>query len=140
MLLEEYLDTCRARRFNWLGWNCVHFTARWVEYCEKSKAVLDLYAEDTATVKAALRYVGSFGGLREAYTRALNRPALSPLRADIGDIVLFTGAAPGGSSAGTLGICNGVSAVTLHPVIGFFSAPMSSASCIWKINTVEQAR
>lgn len=135
MLLEEYLNICRARRFNWLGWNCVHFTAGWIEYCEKSRAVLDLYAGDTLTARSALRYAASFGGLRNVYTMALKREALNPLQAIPGDVVLFDSTSP--SSAGTLGICNGVSAVTLHPLGGFSSAPMAGASCIWKIKSTD---
>jgi len=131
VLLDKYLDSCRARQFDWLGWNCVHFTAGWVLYCEKSRAILDLYVQRTQTARSALRYAGSFGGLRQGYTMALAREPLPPLAAGVGDLVLFESSHP--DRVGTLGICSGVSAAVLHPLSGFSSMSMAAASCIWKI-------
>ncbi len=129
MLLEDYLSTCRGRMFNWPEWNCVHFTGEWVAYAEGSRAILNGYTQYTLTPLAALRFARSLGGLRQAYTALLQRDPLPPLAARIGDVALFD--SPG---AGVLGICNGTSAVILHPAGGFSSMPMGAASCVWKID------
>lgn len=134
MLLDEYLDRCRSRKFNWQGWNCAHFTGGWVEYAEGSRAVLDAYTQHTLTPRAALRFAQSLGGLRQAYTGLLQREPAHPFAARIGDLVLFDYGDRVESSAGVMGICNGISAVILHPASGFSSAPMGAAACVWKIN------
>lgn len=129
-MLAKYLSQCHDRRFCWRSWNCVHFTGGWVELAEGTP-LLASYEQATETALSAARYARSLGGLQAAFTKALSREPLPPLAANIGDIVLIEEWRCG--SAGTLGICNGVSAITLHPIQGFSSAPMGAASCIWKI-------
>lgn len=132
MRLEEYLDQCRPRRFNWHSWNCVHFALGWVQEVEDSQVLLVHYVQSTETALAAARVAQKMGGLRNALTSVLGRDPMPALSASIGDVVMLEEWRCG--SAGTLGICNGVSAVTLHPAQGFASAAMGAASCIWKIN------
>jgi hypothetical protein len=134
-LLEQYLEACRERSFNWLWWNCVHFTGGWLLQAEGSSAILDRYERNTETMLAAARYAKKLGGLRQSYTGALGRAPLPPLAARPGDIVLFEDVSCSG--AGTLGICNGVSAVTLHAVAGIDSRSMAGVSCAWRVNVLQ---
>lgn len=101
-------------------------------YVEKSSVLLDGYPADAVSALSAARHVRFAGGLRSAYTEALGREARPPLAARPGDVVLFESASSKGS--GALGICNGVSAVLIHPSQpGFSSLSMSDASCVWHI-------
>jgi hypothetical protein len=106
----------------------VHFTGGWILRAEGIDALAP-YTQPTLTALEAARYARSFGGLDAACTLALARDPLPPLAACIGDVVFFEGT----GAAGTLGICNGFSAIVLAPTEGFSSTPMSKAKFVWKI-------
>lgn len=131
--LAAYLDERRSRQFSWRDWNCAHFAAEWVEHAEGVRLLSGDGCPQAETLFAAVRLATSKGGLRRAVSDTLGREPRNPLASNVGDLVLFEGETGG---AGMLGICNGASAVTLHPVQGFSSAPMRAASCVWKIHNV----
>jgi hypothetical protein len=129
-LFAEWLAKQPAQAFDWRAANCCHFAAAWVAFAEGADPMAPLPA--TATGAAALRLVRKLGGMQSAWTAQLGRdPLISPLLAQVGDVVL---APAEGETGWMVGICAGANFAVRDADGNCLFAPLSSAAAAWRIS------
>lgn len=134
--LGDYLAATRGAAFDWAGWNCCHFAARWVQFATGRNPMAGL--PRTANGRAALRLVQQLGGsVAAAWTRQLGREAIPAAMAQVGDVVLIPAPiVPGETEVRTgevVGICAGLSAIVCTAEGHHAHVPMSAATAAWRL-------
>lgn len=137
MLLADYLAATRGAHFDWAGWNCCHFAARWVQFATGRNPMAGL--PRTPNGRAALRLVQQLGGsVAAAWTRQLGREPIPAAMAQVGDVVLIPAPVlPGETEARTgevVGICAGMSAIVCTAEGHHAYVPMTAAVVAWRLS------
>lgn len=129
--LEAFLEQSNQIEFDWASNNCILFAANAVLAITGEDLAKDYRGAKTKTESLRLLQAYCGGGVREAVTKALGEPLVSPLLAQRGDIVWLPAEAIG-CDGGAIGVCAGSDAV-MYSDKGAIRVPLWMAAVGWKV-------
>lgn len=124
MTLDAYLETWRARPFDWRHANCAHYVAGWAELHTPKAGGFK-----AAPLRALVRLKRWKGGVIPAVSAVLDLAPCRPADACTGDIA----AVPLARQRVALGIVNGSRVMILARPVGLDFVPLSFATAAWRV-------
>lgn len=134
--LDAFIDARRAAPFAYFEQDCAHIAADWVLAKTGSDPLADLRAPGGAfearNLLSALRLVRAAGGFAAMASERLG-PAISPLMAQRGDVVLIESGRQIGRVRGfTFGVCTGPH-IAVPDNDGLVFRPITAGVAAWRI-------
>lgn len=134
--LDSFIAARRGIAFEYFRQDCAHIAADWVKEKTGADPLADLRVEcgplEARNLLTALRVVRAGGGFADMATARLG-PALPPLMAQRGDVVLVKSGRPIGRVSGyTFGVCTGAN-VVVPDNDGLVFQPLSAGVAAWRV-------
>jgi hypothetical protein len=132
--LDAFIAARRALPFVYFEQDCAHIAADWVLAKTGTDPLADLRvpADAPRSLLALMRQVREAGGLAAMANERLG-PAIAPLLAQRGDVVLVASGRPIGRVSGfTFGICTGPN-IVVPDTDGLVFWPISAGVHAWRV-------
>ena len=132
--LDAFIAARRALPFAYFEQDCAHIAADWVLEKTRTDPLADLRvpADEPRSLLALMRRVRAAGGMAAIATDRLG-PAIPPLLAQRGDVVLVASGRPIGRVSGyTFGICTGTN-IVVPDSNGLVFWPISAGVHAWRV-------
>ena len=134
--LDSFIAARRGIPFEYFRQDCAHIAADWINEKTGADPLADLRGEggplEARNLLPALRVVRAGGGFADMATARLG-PALPPLMAQRGDVVLVKSGRPIGRVSGyAFGVCTG-SHIVMPDNDGLVFQPVSAGVVAWRV-------